>query len=774
MIAGRPPYRAAVVVGLVVLLGYLLTLAPTVTFWDAGEFIAAARILGIPHPPGTPFWVLLAHAWGRLVPFGDYAWRLNLLSAVCGAAAAGCWFLVVHASLRRGGGDRSGWYAHGVAAAAALVAAFTFTTWQNAVEAEVYAVAMLGIALAAWLAVHWRTVRGTGGGARLLLAILYLGALSIGNHLLALLAGPAIVALLVVEARARPLGDTRARRREMAHVAVLTAAWVLLIALGLGSGALTLAAGVVALAAAAHAVRTGAGRFVLAALVVVLVGISPYLFLYLRAQQGPWINEADPSTWDALLAVIRRAQYPIRTPLDDPTVLHGPDNPGRSLTLLAAQLTTYAQYFDWQWARSLGHRELTTPLRLVVTGGAVAVGLAGAARQRRTDPSGFAFVLLLFLVTGLGLVGYMNFKPGPSVGWARWPSPGDHEVRERDYFFIASFTAWSLWVGMGLGVWMDRLSRPGTASARWAPAVLLMALLPVVGNARDASRRHGADVTLARDFARALLASVPPGGILFTWGDNDTFPLWHAQAVDGIRPDVTVVCLALAETRWYQRQLRDHRAERPPPGSLPAVWRDRPNPATHGAVHSLTDADLEAFRPQRVGDTVHLSLATGGRLTLPAGAIIAAKDLILLRIVQENAGQRPVAWALSASHKLFGAPVIQQGLALVLPVGPVDTAALVGGPAAGAEGAPLDLVTTGRLMAESWSFGALLERGAGGLEANVAAMAQTVALPYAQVGVAQLELGDTAAAVGSLRVAARLVREPAAVRAILLELGAIP
>lgn len=774
MMEPRAPWRMAIAVGLVVLAGYLVTLAPTVTFWDAGEFIAAARTLGIPHPPGTPFWVLLAHVWGRLVPVGDYAWRLNLLSAVCGAVAAGCWYLVVHASARRGGDDLPPWLAHGMAAAAALVAAFTFTTWQNAVEAEVYAVAMLGIALAAWLAIAWRGARTGDRGARLLLVILYLGALSIGNHLLALLAGPAIVGLLVTEARGRPLPDPVARQREMARLGVVAAAWVLLIALGLGSATLTVVAGLIALVAAAHAVRRGAGPFVAATAVVVVVGISTYLFLFLRAQQGPWINEADPSTWDALLAVIRRAQYPIRTPLDDPTVLHGPGNPGRSLALLGVQLANYAQYFDWQWARGLGERELPTLARLLVTGGALALGVTGAVRQRRTDPSGFVLVLLLFLVTGLGLVAYMNFKPGPSIGWSRWPGQGDHEVRERDYFFIASFTAWSLWVGLGLGALAARLRRGGTRVARLAPAVLLLALVPVVGNARDASRRHGADVTLARDFARALLASVPPGGILFTWGDNDTFPLWHAQAVDGVRTDVTIVCLALAETRWYQRQVREYRASLPTPDQLPAVWRDHPMPTTLGPVHTLTDAELDGFTPQRVGEAVDLPLPTGGRLTLPAGTVITGKDLILLRVVQEHVGRRPVAWALSAAHKLYGAPVIQQGLALVLPVGPVDTTTLVAGSAAGADGAPLDLVTTERLMTESWAFSPLLERGADGLEANVAAMAQTVALPFAQVGVAHLERGDTVAAVASLRTAARLMQDPAPLRALLAELGALP
>src|SRR5215211_8840118 len=97
--AERPPYRAAVAVAAAVLLGYVLTLAPTVTFWDAGEFIAAARVLGIPHPPGTPLYVMIAHVWGLLVPLGEFAFRTNLLSALLSAIGAGCFFLIAHESM---------------------------------------------------------------------------------------------------------------------------------------------------------------------------------------------------------------------------------------------------------------------------------------------------------------------------------------------------------------------------------------------------------------------------------------------------------------------------------------------------------------------------------------------------------------------------------------------------------------------------------------------------------------------------------------------------
>ena len=779
-----PPYRAAILATAVVLLGYLLTLAPSVTFWDAGEFIAAAKTLGIPHPPGTPLFVLIAHTWGLLLPVGEYAWRLNLLSALCGAAAAGCWFLVAHATANRMYAEVSEAprraIAIGTGAAAALLTAFSFTNWQNAVETEVYSVAMLTIALAAWLMIRWRAQRDATTGSRLLLVMLYLGASAIGNHLLASLVGPALVAGLIAESRLRPLATREAVAAEWVRIAIIATVWALLIAFGLGSAALTLIAGALVLAAAVMAVRTRQVSFAATALLIVVVGITPYLFLLVRARQGPWLNEADPATWDALLGVIRRAQYPIRTPLDDPTVLHGADNPGRTLTLLGYQLANYVQYFDWQWAKSIGITTAPSVGRLFITLGAFWLGLRGAMAQRRGDRSGFWLLLTLWLVTGLGLVIYMNFKPGATVGWDRWASASDHEVRERDYFFVASFVAWGVWAAIGLGDLVRTLMPRVRGVARGAMLTLFaLSAVPLVLNARAATRRTGPEATFARDFARALLQSVPPGGVLFTWGDNDTFPLWYAQAVEGVRRDVTIVCLALAETPWYLRTLRDAKSEPVDRSRLAPVWRGTPAPTITWPLHDLTDATIHAFAPQRTDQDLTLALPNGLAVLLPRGTAIFGKDLLLLSILRQNAGRRPISWSVTAAQRLYnlGPQLVQQGLALNLLIAGPDTAGLVGGSARGPGGAPLDLVTTQRLMAESWSFGALFTSDLSGLDGNILGMAGTIALPYAQVGVALAARGDTAGAITALERAVRLAPQPA-IQAALAELrrgrGALP
>jgi len=763
----RPPYRAAVLVSAAVFGGYLLTLAPSVTFWDAGEFITAARTLGIPHPPGTPLFVLIAHVWGLLVPVGEYAWRLNLLSAVCGAMASGCWFLVAHATASTmyrdiGEAPRRA-LALGVGGAAALLTAFSFTNWQNSVETEVYSIAMLSIGLVAWLAMQWRVHREGVLGSRLLLLILYLGGISIGNHLLALLVGPALVVGLIATSRERPLGSREAAAAEWVRIAVIATVWGLFIASGLGSAPLALVAGALVLVACVLAARTHQLSFAATALLIAVVGVTPYLFLLIRARQGPWLNEADPATWDALLSVIRRAQYAIRTPLDDPTVMHGADNPGRSLSMFGYQLANYVQYFDWQWAKSIGVTTAPSVGRLLVTLGAFSLGLRGALAHRRGDRPGFWMLGTLWLVTGFGLVVYMNFKPGTTVGWDRWLDAAQHEVRERDYFFVASFVAWGVWIALGIGDLIRSLMPRVQGVARGALLSLFaLSAVPLVLNARAASRSSGPETTFARDFARALLQSVPPGGILFTWGDNDTFPLWYAQSVEGVRRDVTVVCLALAETGWYMRSMRDAKAEPVDRTQLASIWRETPAPIIDWPLHQLTDEAIGTFAPQRIDEDLSVALPNGLVVRVPRGSAIFGKDFLLLNIVRQNAGRRPISWSVTAAQKLFnlGPFLVQQGLAVTMPISAPDTTHLVGGPARGPGGAPLDLVATRRLMAESWSFGALFTGDVTRLDGNMRGMAGTIALPYAQVGIALTIRGDTVAAIEALERAVHLAPQP--------------
>jgi hypothetical protein len=756
-------------VAALVLLVYILTLAPTVTFWDAGEFIAAAKTLGIPHPPGTPLFVMIAHVWAMLFPVGEYAVRTNLLSALLSAAGAGFFFLIAHESIRAFSTDLEERTARlvrlGGAAAAAMLGAFTFTNWQNSNETEVYAVSTFSIAAMSWLAHVWRRYRGTERAPRVLLLIVYLAGVSIGNHLLALLAGPAVIMFMASTLWSAPAADPVQRRAEWAQVAVLAGVWALLIGTGLGSSGLIAIGGLCFLGAAVYAYLGGAGGFALLTLLIAAIGVTPYLYLYIRSAQNPPINEAAPDTFEALLAVIRRAQYPPRTPLDDPTVSHGPDNPGRTLALLGIQLADYFVYFVWQWAKSAA-----ALVQVVVTLVFFSLGVRGSLAQRRADRPAWWLLLLLFLVTGLGLVIYMNFKPGFARWFDSYPAGTAHEVRERDYFFVVSFIVWGIWAGMGLVVLARGLAARWSTARRLAPVVFLLAAVPLTLNWSAASRRQGADARLAADFAYDLLNTVPPYGILFTYGDNDTFPLWWAQEVAGIRQDVTVICLALANTDWYMRQLRDAPVRPANQNALSPLWRGALIPRPDRPLHTMTDSMIAAaMSGYVVPEDQPVSLGPLTR-TLKAGSFLLPNDILTLSVVQHNVGRRPIVWAITSGKGFggLGEYVVQQGLGFALRTARPDTTS----PSLDLRrlaGAPLDIPTTERLLWETYRYAGLLEGDVTKLESTSASIASTMSLPYTQLAYAYSERGQYDKMERALDRAMRLSPNPA-LRAALAEM----
>ena len=650
-----------------------------------------------------------------------------------------------------------------------MLGAFSFTNWQNSNETEVYTVATLTTAAMAWAAILWRGRRGTERAPRFLLLIIYLAGMSIGNHLLSLLAVPGVLLFLVATLRDEPAPDPGRRREEWGQVAVVAGVWALLVGTGLGSASLTVVGAACFLAAAVFAASGGAGAFALLALGIAAVGITPYAFVYLRSAQHPMINEADPSTFDSLLAVIRRAQYPPRTPLDDPTEISGPDNPGRTLSLIYWQLINYFQYFDWQWARALGDVARKPVTILFVT-----LGLRGLWEQRRSDRATWWMLLGIFLVTGLGLVFYMNFKPGFSLALEQWPNLDDHEVRERDYFFVVSFIVWGLWAGIGLAAFAADAVRAIPRARLAAPALLLVALVPVALNWSKASRRHGPDARLAADFAYDLLNTAPPYGILFTFGDNDTFPLWWAQEVAGIRQDVTVVCLALANTDWYMRQLRENPVRPVDPAQIPKLWRDSIPPAPTWKAHTMTDSMIaSAMQGYYVQQAQEVKLGPLVR-RIDAGSFLYPNEILTLSLVQNNVGRRPIVWSVTSGTGVAGlrAYVVQRALGFHLQAAPPDTTD-PGLDLRRLAGAPLDVASTETLAFETYRYGDLLARGAAELDPTSASAAASLALPLIQLVYAHQHTGDRERTERAMQAAVKISPNPQ-LRHALEELLAAP
>jgi hypothetical protein len=533
------PRRAGVAVGTTLLFVYLATLAPGITLWDAGEFASAVESLGIPHPPGTPLYVLVARAWRLAFPFLSTAVATNLLAAACTATAAG----IATALVMR-------WMRDPVAAIASGLAFGTVSTvWLNATETEVYSASLLLSMLMLWVgdeagrgrrdAAHSLDGHSPAGAARHVRLLAYLFAIAPPLHLSAIVAAPAAMVLATVD---------RDLRVDLGGAALLAGSAVLAVGVGTGSppigaaGALILATRI----AMGRGNRARAGRDVAAIVAVVAIAATASLFLLVRARLDPAINQGNPTSVSAALDVIARRQY------DVPGLW-----PRRAPFWL--QLGNFFQYVDWQFAlgvdRAVGASWWRTPFTPLFLGLAV----AGSRVHRERDRRSWASMLILVTAATFGVVVYLNLRAGPSYGYGVLPADAEREARERDYFFALGFAGIGLWAGAG-AVRAARVvgRRVGWRRSSWVGVAI--AALPIALNWRAADRRREPGASLPPAFARATLESTPPNAVLFVAGDNDTYPLWYAQIATGVRPDVTVVTVPLLGATWYREELaRRHR-----------------------------------------------------------------------------------------------------------------------------------------------------------------------------------------------------------------------
>jgi VanZ family protein len=640
--AVRPPYLMAAGVALGALMLYIVTLAPTTQFWDTSEYIAAAYTLGIPHPPGNPLFVLMAHVFGMLPLAAGYAMRINLFAAVTSAVSAGCWFLVADRLLRS--------FVPAVlprrlcALAGAIVSATAFTVWnQSVVNEKVYTLSLLSIALILWLIVRWDDQPAGQSHDHYLLLIIYLLALTTTNHMMGVLVGPVVMVLLYPPLRQnRPLSDAE-RTVEWSQFLIVFGVWSLLLSLGLEHWEFIALAGVLFLGALVFAFVAGNASFAIAALLVAVVGLSVYIYLPIRAGFHPPINEGEPTNWQAFWAVLTRQQYGKPPIFDNPTQPPGEGNTGHTIPLYWAQLVNYFQYFSWQFGHDWSAR--VQRVLAVVFG---FLGIGGAIRHWRADKRTALAMTTLVVFFTFALVFYLNFKYGYSLHGEQPISA--HEVRERDYFFMVSFAIWGIWVAMGLAWLLEGISesfadRQPDETRRWlyGSPLLALALIPLIGNHLTAPRKGE---TLARDFAADLLQSVEPYGVLVTAGDNDTFPLWYAQEVEHIRQDVTIVNLSLANTDWYVRQLQRRPVTPFDSAHAPAIYRGRQWPMPTGKLMSFTDAQLDALQQYYILDQKRVAHLGPIDVTLDPQMLgkpyIERADVIVLQVMKDQLGKRPI------------------------------------------------------------------------------------------------------------------------------------
>ena len=259
--------------------------------------------------------------------------------------------------------------------------------------------------------------------------------------------------------------------------------------------------------------------------------------MLVRARHDPAVNQGFPATWHDLLAVIGRAQYDVP-----------PLWPRRAPAWL--QVGNMVQYADWQFALGLDDTPGASLVRTPVTVVFGALGALGAVAQRRASRRAFEGLAALMLCASLGVVGILNLRAGPSYGWGIVAQGALHEARERDYFFALAFACWGLWAGIGIAQFARRLG-PGARLA-----MVALALVPVAANWPATSRRRTPDAQLPGVLGLATLAAAPANAVLLLAGDNDSYAVWWAQHVRGVRRDVTPVTVPLLPATWYRAEMR--------------------------------------------------------------------------------------------------------------------------------------------------------------------------------------------------------------------------
>ena len=540
---------------------YSLTVEPTASLWDCPEFITCGYKLEIGHPPGAPFFMLVANLFSQFASSpSQVALMVNLLSALLSAGCIFFLFLTITHLAKKLICPSIDTYSipnvitiETCGLVGALAYTFSDTFWFSAVEAEVYAFSSFLTALMFWLILKWEDEADSPRSDRWILLIAYITGLSIGVHLLCLLCLPAMV--FVVWFRKKNLFThlVKARRRLL--------------------------------------------RLLFSCLLMFLVGFSSYGVILVRANACLPMCENEPKTLSTLGRYLSREQYG-QTPLypriysmyhasayeswmGDIETHDGVPTKGENLRyFLSYQVNfMYWRYFFWNfvgrqnniqgqgevehgnwitgfrwiddWLLGCDTSRLPADLadnkgRNVFYGLPLLLGMLGMLWQWRKGSEGrrqLWIVSLLFVMTGLAIVIYLNQTP--------------MQPRERDYAYVGSFYAFAIWIGMGAAY-----------LRKMAPLALLIPL-QMASQTWDDHDRSGRYT--CRDFGRNYLMTMQDEGypVIFTNGDNDTFPLWYNQEVEGVRRDTRDCNLEYLQTDWYIDQMKRPAYDSP---ALPISW----------------------------------------------------------------------------------------------------------------------------------------------------------------------------------------------------------
>jgi len=369
--------------------------------------------------------------------------------------------------------------------------------------------------------------------------------------------------------------------------------------------------------------------------VLLTIGYSTYALIYVRANANPAINENNPSNTKRLVSYLNREQYG-----DAPFFDRKRWKPRMAKKYSGEwdyfwnyQIKRmYIRYFNWQFVGRKGGEVDASKFY----GLPFLLGLFGAYYQYRKDPKQAFTILSLFFMTGLAIVLYLNQE--------------DPQPRERDYSYVSSFMAFSLWIGLGATGLLELASkhikeRKTQQYVSATIAVFILFIVPINMAAKNWNEHDRTGNYVAWDYSYNILATAEPNAIMFTNGDNDTFPVWYLQEVEGIRKDVRVVNLSLLNTKWYIRQLRDNEPK------VPITFTDRDLDRLH-----LRSWPKEGNKVSIPGVPDEFGIATPVEWRLKATintsnySALRIQDLMILHILETNRWQRPVYFAVTVSQ----------------------------------------------------------------------------------------------------------------------------
>ena len=667
---------------LIALTVYMLTIEPSVSLWDCGEFIATSYKLQVGHPPGAPLYMILGRVFSLVTSdTANVAATYNTLSAAASAFTILFLFwtishLLKKIFIKKDEDHNSTNYilVMGSAMVGALAYTFSDTFWFSAVEAEVYATSSLFTAVVFWAILKWENIAHEKYANRWLILIAYLIGLSIGVHLLNLLAIPAIA--LVYYFRKYTVTRKGIIMAILASIAILGSIMYFVIpglfkistwfelfftnTVGFQYNTGMIIYFILLFLALAYGIYRTQFRkknvllnTILVSLTVIIIGYSSYAMIIIRSTAQPPINENRPDNAFALLSYLNREQYGDRPlvfgnqynaemesveynkaiyALDMDTnryevagkkpeikykegkmlfprmysrdsqhkqayiqygTIKDPNNPTYLDNIeffFRYQVGhMYLRYFMWNFVGKqndhqshggilngravsgiraidrlwLGNqKELTDdmlnhPARNTYYFLPLILGIIGLLFHYKHHLKDFWVILFLFVLTGIAIVVYLNQTP--------------YQPRERDYAYAGSFYAFSIWIGMGVAGLATFINR-WTSMKMAAIFSLIISFLgvPLLMATQNWTDHDRSGRYLARDIAKNYLESCDENAIIYTVGDNDTFPLWYMQEVEGVRTDVRVVNMMLFNTEWYidEKKMKVYDSE-PLPISLP-------------------------------------------------------------------------------------------------------------------------------------------------------------------------------------------------------------